>query len=61
MNITLWTCIFHVHPHSTMRFAFHLVKNMIFRKDLELLIIFILFLTGKKKKEKKKKNFKYDS
>ena len=30
-------------------------ENLIFRKDLELLFIFVLFLKGKTKKGKKKK------
>ena len=45
--------VFHMTPHSTVRLAFYLVKNMIFRKDLELPLIFVLFLKGKKIRKKK--------
>ena len=45
--------VFHMTPHSTVRLAFYLVKNMIFRKDVELPLIFVLFLKGKKIRKKK--------
>ena len=34
---------------------FYLVKNMIFRKDLESLLIFVLFLKGKQNKKENPK------
>ena len=34
---------------------FYLVKNMIFKKDLESLLIFVLFLKGKQNKKENSK------
>ena len=40
---------------------FYLVKNMIFKKDLESLLIFVLFLKGKQnKKENPKCDFLFE-
>ena len=48
-----------MHSHSMVKLLFYLlVKNMIFRKDFESPLIFVLFLMGK---QNKKENSKYDS
>ena len=51
----MWTPYFRtMRSHSMTKLAFYLFiylfgeKNMIFRKDLELPLIFVLFLKGKK-------------
>ena len=55
----LWIHIFHVRSYSTTILAFYsFMKILIFRKDLESPLIFVLFLKGKKIR---KKNSKCDS
>ena len=58
--IFLWTPYFaHALPlDNATRFFIYLVKNIIFKKDLESSIIFILFVKGK---QNKKENPKCDS
>ena len=40
-----------MHFHSMASSLFYLMKNMIFRKDLESPLIFVLFLKGKRNKK----------
>ena len=58
--IFLWTPHFvHALPlDNTTRFFIYLIKNIIFKKDLESSLIFVLFL---KEKQNKKENPKCDS
>ena len=58
--IFLWTPYFvHALPlDNTTRFFIYLIKNIIFKKDLESSLIFVLFL---KEKQNKKENPKCDS
>ena len=66
VDFILWVkmcgpCIFsmmHSHSNGETRFFIYLMKNMIFRKDLESPLIFVLFL---KIKQNKKENPKCDS
>ena len=49
----MWTRIFHVSSPSTTRLVFYLFgENLIFRKDLESQLIFVLFLRENKIRKK---------
>ena len=48
----LWTCIFHVHPHSMARLAFIEKKRKIFlKKKLESPLILFIFFKEKQNKK----------